>query len=175
MEAQFQYVGHKAHGAAAACEVKFDVTRGENSLPTVRLETAQKIKNSKQYDWTNKIAIQLTLKELTHLIAVLYGLMPVAEGKFHGQANNKSFRVTFEKDNQKGNYVSVLTSEGPSNQHNQPKQHSLRVELEDALMMGNIALVQYSKNVPGLSPEAALGAIKLLAARRVSEIKSSKR
>ena len=169
MEALIQYVGHKAHGAAAACEVKFDVTRGENSLSTVRLETALKVQNSNHYDWAKKIAIQLTLRELTHLIAVFFGLMPIAEGKFHGKANNKSFRVTFEKDNQKGNYVSVLTSEGPSN------KHSLRVELEDALMMGNIALVQYSKNVPGLSPEAALEAIKLLAARRVSEIKSSKR
>ena len=121
MDTQIVYVGHKAYGAAAACEVKFDMTQGENPRPTVRLETAMKIKSSEQYDWTNKIGIQLTLKEITHLIAVLYGLMPLAEGSFHGKANNKSFRVTFERDD-KSSYISVFTSEG------RDKKHSLRVE-----------------------------------------------
>ncbi|MGH8436308.1 MAG: hypothetical protein ACRERX_17930 [Pseudomonas sp.] len=47
----------------------------------------------RQYDWRNKIIIQLTEKEMLLLFAVLRGWLSRFEATAHGQANDKSFSI----------------------------------------------------------------------------------
>lgn len=71
----------KAFGRKAAFCAESDVTR--RGVPTVRFELATAI-GEKQFDWTNKLAIQLTQDEIIEAAAVLFGFAPQVEFKNHG-------------------------------------------------------------------------------------------
>lgn len=87
-------------GSAAIC---FAASRARNEGAfTINIDGAL-CKEGKQrdFDWKNKITIQLTVPELTALLAVLMGWMPslpsnVAKG--HGAANDKWFTIEQQSD-----------------------------------------------------------------------------
>lgn len=53
----------------------------------------------RSYDWTKKIIIQLSEKEMLLLYAVLRGFMTTFEAKSHGAANQKAFSIQAQKSN----------------------------------------------------------------------------
>ncbi|OJY94351.1 MAG: hypothetical protein BGP25_05015 [Lysobacterales bacterium 63-13] len=71
----------KAFGKKAALCVESDVTRRD--APTVRFELATMI-SDKNYDWKNKLVIQLTQDEIIEAAAVLFGFAPKVEFRNHG-------------------------------------------------------------------------------------------
>ena len=105
---QREYASTSVYGGSAAICFAADRARNEGSH-TIRIEGAL-CKEGKQrdFDWKNKVSIQLTVQELTALLAVLMGWMPnlpsnVAKG--HGAANDKWF--TIEQQNEKF-FMSIL-------------------------------------------------------------------
>lgn len=96
----------KIFGQKAALTVEASTTRHDRH--TVTLDTAA-AKSRLVYDWANKIIFQFTVDELPILAAVLMGVIPEFEFKFHGAkgSNNKSALVS-----RKDNGILVKLSEG---------------------------------------------------------------
>ena len=73
----------------------------------------------RQYNWQQKIVVQLTEKEMLLLYAVLRGYLTHFEATAHGEANDKSFRIEnqghkfFVKVSQKGRPMVALPVEPP--------------------------------------------------------------
>ncbi|MCI2285936.1 hypothetical protein L3081_24225 [Colwellia sp. MSW7] len=143
----------KTHGGKAAFEFSPDKTK--DGWSTIRLEGAAKLNNNtKQYDWKNKITIQITKSELPVIAAVLLGFMPSCEFGNHGQTNKgfalinqeKAFFKIFEPGERKRMYVCP-------------------VPLVEANLMGTLALAQHTANFPSLSSDSALTAIRSLASQ----------
>lgn len=73
----------------------------------------------RQYNWRQKIVVQLTEKEMLLLYAVLRGYLTHFEATAHGEANDKSFRIEnqghkfFVKVAQKGRPMVALPVEPP--------------------------------------------------------------
>ena len=97
---------HKVYGQKAALTWEADTTRrGE---PTVALDGANATA-PRQYDWNNKVRVQITPQELPAVAAVLLGVIPQVEFKNHGDNNNKGFSV--ERQNN-GFFVRVYQGAG---------------------------------------------------------------
>lgn len=62
-------------------------------VATVGFEAARKNTMGKTYDWANKIAVQLTARELPTVLAVLMGYKNDCEFRFHGHNRNKSYSL----------------------------------------------------------------------------------
>lgn len=71
----------KAFGSKAALCAESDMTR--RNVPTVRFELATAV-GVRQYDWKNKLVIQLTQDEIIEAAAVLFGFVPEVEFRNHG-------------------------------------------------------------------------------------------
>lgn len=149
------HFSYKVHGTQAAFEVKPDVTR--RGWHTLRLESALSTGKNGQitnYDWTNKTTIQLTKGELPVFIAVMLTLLPSCDYSNHGEDSSKGFSLEFQQDK----IFSNIRQKGK-------KLAAIPIPLVDALMIGNIALSQYTANFPQLTPDSALVGIKLLSQR----------
>ncbi|SFC91154.1 Whirly transcription factor [Thiohalospira halophila DSM 15071] len=81
---------HKVFGGKAALTWEADVTRRKE--PTVALDAALATA-PRQYDWGNKIRVQLTTGELPAVAAVLLGYSDKVEFASHGPQANKGFSV----------------------------------------------------------------------------------
>ena len=92
------YMSHHVYGGKAALCWQVDQTRA--GVSTLRLEAAKAI-GERQYDWKNKIAIQLTREELPHVAAVVLGLLPETKGSNHGQGDQagKGFEIQHQGKN----------------------------------------------------------------------------
>lgn len=71
----------KAFGKRAALCVESDVTR--RGVPTVRFEFATAT-GERQYDWGNKLTVQLTQDEIIQAAAVMFGFVASVDFKNHG-------------------------------------------------------------------------------------------
>jgi len=144
----------KTHGGKAAFEFSPDKTK-EGWL-TIRLEGASKLNNNtKQYDWKNKITIQITKNELPVITAVLLGFLPSCEFGNHGQTN-KGFALI----NQGKNFFFKIFEPGDNK-----RMYVCPVPLVEANLMGTLALSQHVQNFPSLSSDSALTAIRSLASQ----------
>ena len=78
---------------AALC-FQADTTRSgrEGETNTVRLEAAPS-KGPRTYNWSEKIAVQFTVKELPLVLAVFMGWMPSVTFKAHGPQQDKGFSM----------------------------------------------------------------------------------
>lgn len=80
---------HVYGGKAALC-FEADMTKGK--VPTIALDAAMST-GPRQYDWGNKIRLQMTRAELPVVTAVLIGALPACEFKNHGHDNSKGFSM----------------------------------------------------------------------------------
>lgn len=78
------------YGGKAALSFEVDNTR--SGFPTIALDAASAT-TPRQYNWKNKVRIQLTRSELPQVMAVLVGAMPRCEFKNHGPDNSKGFSM----------------------------------------------------------------------------------
>lgn len=78
----------KVYGKSAALTIEQIQVR-ESTAMTVIIEAADKLAGEDSYDWRNKIAFQVTLRELPEFFALLMGWIDAANFRFHGQSNNK--------------------------------------------------------------------------------------
>jgi hypothetical protein len=87
------YSVHIYGGKAALC-FQADTTRSgrEGETNTVRLEAAPS-KGPRTYNWSEKIAVQFTVKELPLVLAVFMGWMPSVTFKAHGPQQDKGFSM----------------------------------------------------------------------------------
>jgi hypothetical protein len=144
----------KTHGGKAAFEFSPDKTK--DGWSTIRLEGAAKLNNNtKQYDWKNKITIQITKSELPVIAAVLLGFMPSCEFGNHGQTN-KGFALI----NQEKSFFFKIFEPGE-----RKRMYVCPVPLVEANLMGTLALAQHTANFPSLSSDSALTAIRSLASQ----------
>lgn len=146
-----KYMSVKSHGAKTAIGFEPDQTR--SGWDTARIEAAAKLNpNSKAFDWENKITIQLTKSELPIVISVLLGYKKECKFQNHGESNK-----WFEIINQGSNFFvkvgDVLNK----------KLIVCPVPIVEAHLMGLLGLSQHTKNFDGLTSDAALSAIKVLA------------
>jgi len=146
---------HVGYGKNAAFQFSSGRGKGQDGFSTVFIESAKRLSpndpNSREYNWKAKIIVQVMPSELPIVIAVLLGFLPSCEFKNHGQ-DNKWFAI----ENQGKNYCMKMGA-------SQKELNVAPITLVDALQFGTIALVSYTKNYPGLTSDAALTTIRMMA------------
>lgn len=147
----------KAHGNKAAFEIKPSKSRA--GFHTVNIEGALAIPNSAvngkgtKFDWqNNKIVLQITKTELPELIMVLLGLKKDLSFANH---NIGSVAKSFTLVNQGSNhFASVKLYDNQNNKNN--RICPVPISPYEAMMAGQMALVQYCQNFPTLTTDSAL-------------------
>lgn len=135
------------YGTKCAFQVEPSSTR-KDGWHTVNIESASKANpnnpNERAYNWSQKVVIQMTQSELPLFIAVTLGMLPGARFDLHGDNNKKFLDVI----NQNENFF-LKSGDGT-------RMNVTPVPIVDAYQFGTLALTQYVKNFPGMTPEAAL-------------------
>lgn len=120
------------YGAKSALFIRADTNR--RGMPTVSIDAAfagdTPIGDSREYDWNNKLAVQLTQSELPALAAVLSGYVNECTFAARGKSQ-KGFEVT----NQGGHFFVRLWAGSNF-------QHQVRMGHEDAFYACGILLHQ---------------------------------
>lgn len=141
------------YGAKAALCFEPDETRF--GIHTVCIEAADAT-GPKQYDWGNKIRVQLTRDELPVTTAVFFGWLPRCEYKNHGEDNSKGFSLEDQGDKL---FMRVFA------RGRQVK--AVPIPPEDAFYLAQLFLGQLKKNAPGLSGGEILTTLRqVLVARK---------
>ncbi|SFL28901.1 hypothetical protein [Azotobacter beijerinckii] len=96
---------HVYGGRFALC---FEADQTRQGFPTVAIE-ATNATGSLQYDWSQKIRLQLTRAEMPVVTAVLLGVLPGCEFKNHGQDKDKGFSL--ERQSEGRVFVKVFARE----------------------------------------------------------------
>lgn len=86
---------HIYGGRAALCFSAGETSKG---IPTIFLDGAPS-SGPRQYNWGQKIVLQMTRAELPVVCCVLLGLLPSCEFKSHGPAKTKGFSVEHQGKN----------------------------------------------------------------------------
>ena len=143
---------HVYGGKAALC---FEADETRRGIHTMCLDAADAT-GPKQYNWGNKVRVQLTRDELLVATAVLFGFLPRCEYKNHGEDNSKGFSIEDQGDKL---FVKVFA-----------KGHAIKavpVTPEDAFYVAQIFLGQMKKNAPWLTAgEILMSLQKVVAARK---------
>ncbi|MEH6454753.1 MAG: hypothetical protein V7749_00395 [Cocleimonas sp.] len=154
-----EYASLKCHGKKAAIELKPSLTR-KLEWETVMIEAATAV-GPKQFNWADKISIQITKSELPHVISTLLGIKQRFEGKSHGVKANKGFSLTWQSKGESSMMLFVCVSEG-----GKPAM-AVPVAGFDAMMMGHMACVQYVRNFPGLTTDACIKSLETMARHNI--------
>lgn len=131
---------------------------------TIQFESAPKNHTSptdRTFNWSQKIAFQITDSELPMLIAVLFGFLPAIRFDLHGPEKNKWLEIVNQ-----GNRMFFRAGMKGS-------PHVAPVSLIEASMFGLLALNQYTANFPLLNSDSVLASVKILA-RQSFEAKTYK-
>jgi hypothetical protein len=139
------YLAYRIYAGKAAACFSADSTRSGNA--TVRIEAAEG--NQRQYDWGSKIAIQLSAREMPLVLAALMQWIPSFEGKGHGLANEKWFRL----ENQPGKVYLSVNAKGKA-------PRGIPIPAGDAYSLCTLLMRQMLKNDPFLSSEALLTIVR---------------
>ena len=119
---------------------------------TVRIEAAIALKE-RQYDWKDKISIQLSHQEMMGVFSVLMGWIPIYEGKGHGPQNEKSFSIKTQDQGAYKFYISVNCKDKQS--------RSVPVMAFDGARLATFILGQMMKNEPdNIKPEMYVQMVK---------------
>lgn len=140
------YVSYRIYGGKAAACFSADSTRAGSA--TIRIEAAES-NSQRQYDWGNKIAIQLSAREMPLVLAALLQWLPSFEGKGHGQANEKWFKL----ENQPGKVYLSVNARGKTTR-------GIPIPAGDAYSLCTLLMRQMLKNDPFLSSEALLTIVR---------------
>lgn len=140
----------KVHGTKAAIEVKYDRTRA--GFYTIRIESALALQD-KRFDWMNKVAIQLTRADILKFIAVMLMIEKEALYKHYGSNNDKSAKFLYQ-DGQYGKKIfSEISQKGK-------KLMGVPIPLDEALLIGHMALNQYIMNFPNITSDSIITSLK---------------
>jgi len=142
-ENQKRWITKHVYGKSAALCFTEDETQVSNArpipTPTVRLDAAMAVRD-REYDWSEKISVQLTKTELPMVTAVFLGLIPSFEGKNHGPQKTKGFSVNHQGQNL---YIEVFNKD--------QKKRAVRVGPEDAFYVSQILIRQLRAGAPWLN------------------------
>jgi hypothetical protein len=140
------YVNRHVYGGKVAVCFSADQTRTEEH--TVRIEAAL-VSGTRTYNWEDKIAIQLSTRELPSVLATLLQIQDKFEGKGHGVQNEKWFSL----ENQLGKVYLTVNAKGLASR-------SLPIGPGDCYAIITLVMEQLLKNSPFLTSESLLGLIK---------------
>ncbi|MCB4350152.1 hypothetical protein LA345_40880 (plasmid) [Burkholderia vietnamiensis] len=140
------YLSQHIYGGRAAACFSADTTR--SGTATVRIEAAES-KGQRQYDWKDKVSIQLSSRELPLVLATMMQWMPLFEGKGHGANNEKWFAL----ENQAGKLYLSVNCKGKN-------VRGVPIMAGDAYSICTLIMRQMLKNDPFLSSEALLMIVK---------------
>lgn len=149
-EAPAYHSVHVYGGRAALCFSADETRSGER---TVRLEAATATA-PKSYAWGDKVALQLTARELPQVLAVVAGYLPALKLSNHGEANDKGVSL----QNQDGGKLFVSVWQGKS-------ARAVPITPADVWPVFDLLLKQFLANSPHLTADAALASIRLLSQR----------
>jgi hypothetical protein len=147
-----EFISRYVYGKSNAICLNADEKKGGEKA--VRLEAAASIKE-KEYNWKEKISLQLTHQEMMGFYCVLMGWIPNFEGKGHGFSNEKSFTIKIQNDDFYKFYISVNCKGIPS--------RSVPVSVFDAFRFATLIFNQMLKNDAGIEQGVYLEMIKNLA------------
>lgn len=133
----------KVYGKTAALTVEQALLR-DGTATTIMIEAASKLANSDAYDWRNKIAFQITLRELPEFFALLMGWIDATKFRFHGQENNKSLSAEHQA------HALYLTVSQESRKIGVP------IEDADRYALAMLVLAAMTLNEPQLTATAVL-------------------
>ena len=89
------YYSFKIFGSSAALCVSEARTRSSNQC-TIQIEGALIIGGRRDFDWQNKIIIQLTVQEAYLALALFENLIPSVKFDGHGHTHDKSLHIDFQ-------------------------------------------------------------------------------
>lgn len=141
-----QYVNRHVYGGKVAVCFSADQTRTEEH--TIRIEAAVAAGN-RTFNWDDKIAIQLSTRELPSVLATLLQIQSKFEGKGHGAQNEKWFVL----ENQPGKVYLSVNAKGVASR-------SLPIGPGDCYAIITLVMEQMLKNAPFLTSETLLALIK---------------
>lgn len=141
-------VSYHVYGSKAALCFNCDETKGKT--PTISLDAATLI-SPKNYDWKNKIRIQLTKQELPVVAAVMLGVKQKCEFKNHGKDNDKGFSM----ERQEGGklFVSVFAKGLPVK--------AVPVFQPDLLWVSALFVSQIQKGCDGLDTSGVIAIVRI--------------
>ena len=140
------FVSRHVYGGKVAVCFQSDTTRGGEH--TIRIEAAE-ITASKKFNWSDKISIQLSGRELPSVLATFMQMQGKFDGKGHGAQNEKWFTI----ENQPGKvFLSVNTKGRPP--------RSLPIGPGDCFGVVTLLIEQMLKNSPFLSADTLLNIVQ---------------
>lgn len=114
---------------------------------TLQFEAARRLANSKHYDWENKLALQVSLRELPDVMACLLGYVEQVEFQYHGNRRDKGYRI--RANTEKPGLLFELFS-GSDGKFLVPALPA------DQFAVSALALTYFQRNYGGLSTESLL-------------------
>ncbi len=135
---RFQY---HFYGRQSALTVEQDCT--VHGFHTLSFDVAKKL-TGKNFDWNNKIRVQLGRNELPRFIAVTQGWLREASFSYHGQQNNKSLKICNQPT---GLYIQNCQAGDCS---------GVPIGVDDAVIISALALEVFSMNFPHVDSHSLL-------------------
>jgi hypothetical protein len=146
---------HVYGGKAALC---FESDMTKNEFPTVAMDAAIST-SPRQYDWGNKVRIQMTKAELPAVLAVLLGSSPSCEFKSHGPQKDKGFSM--ERQGPKV-FIKVFAKD--------QGVKAVPVEASDVFYITTLFIRQLQKSMPWMDSNAI---VQMLGSSQAAAIPSS--
>ena len=146
----------RVYGGKAALCIETDETRqGE---PTLRIEVeAARATAPREYDWRQKLALQLTREELPVIAATVLGLLPRCAYNNHGPNQDKGLEIVHQ-----GTHLFVRVFQKDRGVVAVP------VTAADSYALGALCLRQLRKTAPWLSDQGVMTLLKLTVQRMQS-------
>jgi hypothetical protein len=144
------FVGHHVYGRQSALYFAYDETRGGDA--TIAVDGAMSVA-TRQYNWNQKLRIQITRSDLPSVAAVMFGLLPKVELSNYGADNTKRLLI----ENQGKNYFLNMSAKD----HH---QIAVPISASDVYEIRSLFLAQLMKNRPEIGVEGVLTNLKCHAA-----------
>jgi hypothetical protein len=144
------FVGHHVYGRQSALYFAYDETRGGDA--TIAVDGAMSVA-TRQYNWNQKLRIQITRSDLPSVAAVMFGLLPKVELSNYGADNTKRLLI----ENQGKNY---FLNRSAKDHH----QIAVPISASDVYEIRSLFLAQLMKNRPEIGVEGVLTNLKCHAA-----------
>ena len=144
------FVGHHVYGRQSALYFAYDDTRGGDA--TIAIDGAMSVA-TRQYNWAQKLRLQITRSDLPSVAAVMFGLLKKVELSNYGADNTKRLLI----ENQGKNYFLNMSAKD----HH---QIAVPISASDVYEIRSLFLAQLMKNRPEIGVEGILANLKCHAA-----------
>ncbi|AHZ73610.1 hypothetical protein OU5_P0358 (plasmid) [Pseudomonas mandelii JR-1] len=88
--------GFHVYGASASA--KFEIVANRGGVFVLAVDIAGRVPSRDSFDWENKIAIQVTDREMPQLMCAVLGITPTFDLRNHGPKKNKSLSLANQSD-----------------------------------------------------------------------------